>query len=171
MSHNITMYNASIPVLVHAFKSLSAILDKAHHHAADKKIDESVFLNYRLAVDMFPMSRQVQIAGNYSMGFAARMSGKEVPVLENTETTFAELKARIVKIIDYLNAVDPSALIGSEDRDITFPVGGKPKTFKGIDYLTSFVLPNVYFHISICYAILRHAGVEIGKNDYLGTNI
>ena len=94
-----------------------------------------------------------------------------MPVLEHTETTFAELQARIAKIIDYLNAVDPSVLIGSEDRDITFPVGGKPKTFKGINYLTSFVLPNVYFHISICYAILRHAGVEIGKNDYLGTNI
>ena len=105
------------------------------------------------------------------MGFAARMSGKEVPVLDNTETTFAELKTRIAKIIDYLNAVDASARIGSEDREITFLVGGQPKTFKGLDYLTGFVLPNVYFHISICYAILRHAGVEIGKNDYLGTNI
>jgi len=171
VSKSITMYNASIPVLVHAFKSLSAILDKAHHHAADKKIDESVFLNYRLAPDMFPMSRQVQIAGNYSMGFVARMSGKEVPVLENSETSFTELKARISKIIDYLNAADPSALIGSEDREIIFPVGGQPKTFKGIDYLNSFLLPNVYFHISMCYAILRHAGLEIGKNDYLGTNI
>jgi len=171
MSKSITMYTASIPVLVHAFKSLSAILDKAHQHATDKKIDESVFLNFRLAADMFPMSRQVKIAGNYSMGFAARLSGKEVPVLENTETNFAELKTRIAKIIDYLNAVDPSALVGAEDREITFPVGGQPKTFTGIDYLTSFLLPNVYFHISICYAILRHAGVEIGKNDYLGTNI
>jgi len=120
---------------------------------------------------MFPMSRQVQIAGNYSMGFAARMAGKEVPVLENTETSFTELTLRISRIVDYLNAVDPSTLIGSEDRDITFPVGGQPKTFKGIDYLTGFVLPNVYFHISICYAILRHAGVDIGKNDYLGTHI
>jgi uncharacterized protein len=171
VSKSITMYNASIPVLVHAFKSLSAILDKAHKHAVDKKIDDSVFLNYRLSADMFPMSRQVQIAGNYSMGFAARMAGKEVPVLENTETSFTELTLRISRIVDYLNAVDPSTLIGSEDRDITFPVGGQPKTFKGIDYLTGFVLPNVYFHISICYAILRHAGVDIGKNDYLGTHI
>lgn len=164
------MYNASIPVLVHAFKSLSLILDKAHKHSSDKKIDESVLLNYRLAADMFPMSRQIQIAGNYSMGFAARMSGKDVPVLENTEKTLAELNTRINTIIDYLNAVDHAALDGSEEREITFPVGGKPKTFKGLDYLTMFVLPNVYFHISICYAILRHAGVEIGKNDYLGSN-
>jgi len=171
MSKPITMYTASIPVLVHALKSLLAILDKAHQHASDKKIDESVFLSYRLAADMFPMSRQVQIAGNYSMGFAARMSGKEVPDLDNTETTFAKLKTRIAKIIDYLNAVDASALIGSEDREIIFLVGGQLKTFKGLDYLTGFVLPNVYFHISICYAILRHVGVEIGKNDYLGTNI
>lgn len=171
MSHSITMYNASIPVLIQAFKNLSAILDKAHTHCVHKKIDESVLLNYRLAADMFPMSRQVQIAGNYSMGFAARMSGHEVPVLENTEATFAALKERIEKIIAYLNAVDQSVLIGSEEREITFPVGGKPKTFQGLDYLTRFVLPNVYFHISICYAILRHAGVEIGKNDYLGSNL
>lgn len=171
MTHSITLYNASIPVLIHAFKSLSAILDKAHQHAIDKKIDETVLMNYRLAADMFPMSRQVQIAGNYSMGFAARMSGKDVPAIENTETTLAELKNRITTIIDYLNAVDPTKLIGAEEREITFPVGGNPKTFKGIDYLTRFVLPNVYFHISICYAILRHAGVELGKNDYLGTHL
>ncbi len=166
----ITMYNVSIPPMVLGLKSLQAILDKAEQHATDNKIDPSVVLHYRLAADMFTLARQVQLTADFAKGCAARLAGVDVPKYEDSETTFAEFRARIAKTLDFIASVDPHAIAGSETRDITIPVGGQPKTFKGLDYLNGFALPNFYFHATAAYAILRHIGVKIGKRDFLGWN-
>lgn len=169
-SHALTMHNVSIVPMVHTLKSLMLILDKAEQHATDHKIDPSVLLNYRLAADMFALTRQVQLTTDFAKGCAARLAGIEVPKYEDTESNFAELKARITKTLNFLASVDAHALDGSEARDITIPVGGQPKTFKGLDYLNGFANPNFYFHATAVYAILRHVGVKIGKRDFLGWN-
>jgi hypothetical protein len=166
----LNMYNASIPPMVLGLKSLQAILDKAEHHATENKIDPSVVLNYRLAADMFTLTRQVQLTADFAKGCAARLAGVDVPKFEDTEASFAELKTRITKTLDFIASVDPHAIAGSETRDITIPVGGQPKVFKGMAYLNGFAVPNFYFHATAAYAILRHIGVKIGKRDFLGWN-
>jgi uncharacterized protein len=162
------MYEASIPVFTRVLGNLSAILDKAAAHAEAKKIDQAVFINSRLAPDMFPLSRQVQIATDMVKGCAARLAGLDVPSYEDNETTFADLQARIAKTIVFLKSVSAEQINGSEDRTITLKVRGKEVSFFGQFYLLNFVLPNFYFHITATYAILRHNGVEIGKMDFLG---
>jgi uncharacterized protein len=164
----IDMYQASIPVFIRMLGNLSAILDKAAVHAEEKNIDPSVFINYRLAPDMYPLSRQIQIAADMVKGCAARLAGMEVPIYENNETTFAELQARISKTAVFIQSVSADKINGSEGRTITFQVRGKELSFLGLPYLLNFVLPNFYFHITTTYAILRHKGVELGKMDYLG---
>jgi hypothetical protein len=164
----IDMYQASIPVFIRMLGNLSAILDKAAAHANAKNIDPSVFINARLSPDMYPLSRQVQIATDVVKGCAARLAGKEVPSYEDNETTFAELKARIDKTVAFIQSVSPEQINGSEERTITFKLGGKEVSFLGLPYLLNFVLPNVYFHITTTYAILRHNGVGLGKMDFLG---
>lgn len=166
----INMYNVSIPPMVTGLKSLQAILDKAEQHATDNKIDPSVVLNYRLAADMFTLARQVQLTTDFAKGCAARLAGVDVPKYEDTEASFAELKARIAKTLDFIASVDPHAIAGSETREITIPVGGQPKAFTGMAYLNGFAIPNFYFHATAAYAILRHIGVKIGKRDFLGWN-
>ena len=165
---NLSMYQASIPTFIRALNNLSAILTKAEAHAAAKKIDPSVFINARLAPDMFPLSRQIQIASDGVKGCAARLAGIDVPSFADTETTFAELQTRIAKTITFLQSVTAAHIDGSEERAISLKVGPRELSFKGQDYLLSFVIPNVYFHITAAYAILRHNGVEIGKMDFLG---
>jgi hypothetical protein len=148
--------------------NLSAILNKAAAHAAAKKIDPAIFVNARLAPDMFPLSRQVQIATDMVKGCAARLAGIEVPSYEDNETTFAELQARIAKTVAFLQSISASQIDGSEDRKITLKFGSKELSFLGQAYLLDFVLPNFHFHLTTAYAILRHNGVEIGKKDYTG---
>jgi hypothetical protein len=165
---SLTMYQASIPAFVRMLGNLSTILDKAAAHAEAKKIDPAVFMNARLAPDMFPLSRQVQIATDMVKGCAARLAGIEVPRYDDNETTFAELQARIDKTKAFLQSVNASQIDGSEQREITLKFGSRELSFLGQPYLLDFVLPNFHFHLSMTYAILRHNGVEIGKKDYIG---
>lgn len=166
---SLTMYQASIPVFVRMLGNLSSILDKAAAHAETKNIDQAVFINARLAPDMYPLSRQVQIATDMVKGCAARLAGIEVPSYEDNETTFADLQARIAKTAAFLQSISDGQINGSEERTVTLKLRGKEVSFLGQPYLINFVLPNFYFHITTTYAILRHNGVEIGKMDYIGS--
>ncbi len=165
---SLSMYQASIPVLTRQLEILSAILKKAEAHAEAKKIAPEVFLNARIAPDMYPLTRQVQITGDMVKGCAARLAGKEVPSYEDTEKTFLELQGRINKTIAFVQTIKAGDIDGSEERKIILKVGGKEMEFMGQPYLLFFVIPNVFFNMSIAYAILRHNGVELGKGDFLG---
>jgi uncharacterized protein len=164
----LSMYQASLPNFIRGLNNLSAILTKAAAHAEAKKIDPSVFINARLAPDMFPLSRQVQITTDQVKGFAARIAGVEIPSYPDTESTFPELQARITKTVDFLKSFKPEQIDGNEEKNIELKAGQRELKFKGQDYLTHFVIPNFYFHITTAYAILRHNGLEIGKKDYIG---
>ena len=160
---------ASIPVFEIGLNALSVILDKAEAHAEAKKIDPTVLLNARLFPDMFPLTRQVQIACDQAKNGAARLAGLEPPKYEDNEKTFAELKARIAKALAYVKTVDTKAIDAAADRQVTFPLGPNNKGhMKGADFLNHFVLPNFYFHLTTAYDILRHCGLEVGKRDFLG---
>ena len=164
-----SMSRATLPALEIGLNALSAILDKAEAFAAAKKIDPSVLLNTRLAPDMFPLTRQVQIATDLAKNGAARLAGVEPPRYEDKETTIGELKARLAKTVAFIKTLDAKQIDAAPDRQITFPLGPTNKgQMKGDDYLNHFVLPNVYFHLTAAYAILRHCGLEIGKADFLG---
>jgi hypothetical protein len=143
-------------------------LDKAEAYAAGRGIDPEVLLNWRLAPDMFPLTRQIQIAADFAKGTAARLAGKEVPKFADEEKSFGELKARIAKTVKFVESCSPKDIDGSEGRDISLTVGGQELHFKGEPYLVRFALPNFYFHAATAYDILRHCGVEIGKRDFIG---
>jgi hypothetical protein len=162
------MYQASAPRFVNTLKNLSAILDKAQAYADTKKIDPTVLTTYRLYPDMFTMARQVQVACDTAKGAVARLAGVEVPKHEDTERTFAELKARIAKTIEFIDTIKPAQIDGSEDKDITLKLGRQEVKFKGMQYLLGFAHPNFYFHATTAYDILRHNGLDIGKQDYIG---
>ncbi len=162
------MYYASIPPLTRVLNNLAAILEKGAAYAEAKKIDPTVLINSRLYPDMFPLGRQVQIASDTARKGAARLAGLEAPKIEDDETTFPELIARLKKTTAYLGTFTPDQVEGSEEKLISLPMGDKTMTFEGLPYLVSFVLPNVYFHVTTAYNILRHCGVELGKLDYLG---
>jgi len=149
--------------------NLSAILDKAEAHAGNRKVDPEILLIYRLAPDMLPFIRQSQIAADLAKGAVARLAGVEVPKHDDTEKTFADLKARIAKTIAFVESFRPDDIDGSEDRDISLTLGEHTMSFKGQPYLVHFVLPNFYFHCTTAYDILRHCGVELGKRDFIGT--
>ncbi|AMK75928.1 hypothetical protein EDE11_108190 [Methylomonas methanica] len=166
MSH--TMYAVTVPPIIHSLTNLRAILEKAASHAEAKKIDPSVLINARLYPDMFPLSRQVQIATDVAKGAVSRLAGLEPPKYDDNEATFAELLARLDKTIALLKSFKAEQIDETEEKTIMLPMHDKTVEFKGLAYLTDFVLPNVYFHVTTAYAILRHNGVEIGKNDFLG---
>ena len=163
-----SMYQAGIPAVVRFLNNLSTLIDKAAAHCEARKIDPSVLVNFRLSPDMFPFARQIQIATDSAKGMAARLAGVEVPSYADTETTFDELKARIAKTVAFLQSFKPEQIDGTENKEITMKAGANDLKFKGSDYLTGFVLPNFYFHVTTAYAILRHCGVDAGKRDYLG---
>ena len=163
----ISMYRASVPVYLQILPALSACLDKAASYAAAKKIDSSVLLQSRLFPDMFPLVRQVQIATDFAKGTVARLAGVEPPKYEDNEATIDDLKARIAKTLDFVKEFKPAQIDGSEDRDITLQLGGQSRQFKGENYLVNFALPNLFFHVTTAYAILRHNGVELGKGDFM----
>lgn len=165
----LSLYQASVPNFVLGLRNLSAVLTKAESHAIARKIDPTVLINARLYPDMFPLSRQVQIACDIVKGGVARLAGVEVPSFPDTETTFPELQARIQKTLDFIQTPPASAIDGREEAEITLTVGGNAMKFKGQPYLLQFVNPNFYFHSAVAYAILRHNGVEIGKMDFLGS--
>ena len=164
----LSLYDVSIPVLVRGLANLSTLIDKAAAHAEAKKIEPSVLAQARLFPDMFPLVRQVQITCDTAKGAAGRLAGIDIPKHEDTETTLAELKQRIAKTVDFIQSVKASQLEGAESRSIEIKTPNRTFSFTGLSYLNQFVLPNFYFHESISYAILRHNGVEVGKNDYLG---
>jgi hypothetical protein len=164
----VSMYDIAIPGTVRILKHMSAIIDKAAAHCGPRKIDPAVVVGYRLAANMFPFSRQIQIMTDQAKGMAARLSGQDVPSYPDVETTFDELKARLAKTIAFLNGISPAQLEGSETRDIMLKGGGVEFRFKGLAYVTDFFLPNFYFHGATAYDILRHIGVELGKRDFIG---
>jgi uncharacterized protein len=164
-----SMSKASLPVFEIGLTALSNVLDKAAAFATAKKIDPTVLAGTRLAPDMLPLSRQVQIASDQAKNGASRLAGVEAPRFEDNETTLDQLKARIAKTLTYVKTLDAKAIDESADREITFPLGPNNKGhMRGNDYLNHFMLPNFYFHLTAAYAILRHCGVDIGKQDFLG---
>jgi len=165
---SLSMYQASIPVFIRLLGNLSAILDKAAAYAQEKKIEPSVLINARLAPDMFPLARQVQIATDGAKGCAARLAGIEIPSYADTESSFPELQERIAKTVAFLQSVSAAQVEGSEVRTISLKLRGEEVQFQGQPYLLYFVLPNFFFHITTAYNILRHNGLQIGKPDYLG---
>ncbi|MGR8941685.1 MAG: DUF1993 domain-containing protein [Gammaproteobacteria bacterium] len=165
----ISMYQASVPVFVRMLDNLSNILEQAVQHTEEKKIDPAVLINARLAPDMYPLARQVQIATDMAKGCAARLAGLEVPVYDDDETTFPELLARIAKTIAFVQSVSPAKIDGSEEKTVTLKLSSQKFTFLGLPYLLNFVLPNFYFHITTAYAILRHYGLPLGKKDFVGS--
>ena len=162
------MYQASVPAFLKMLTNLSAILEKAEAFAAERKIEPETLLNWRLAPDMFALTRQIQIAADFAKGTTARLAGREVPKYADEEKSFAELKVRIAKTVKFVEGFAPKDIDGSEGRDITLTVGGQELHFKGEPYLVHFALPNFYFHATTAYDILRRCGVDIGKRDFLG---
>ena len=162
------MYQASTPRFANMLRNLSALIDKAEAHCAAKKIEPTVLTSYRLVPDMFPLTRQVQIACDTANGAVARLAGVDIPKHEDTEQTFGELKARIAKTLDFVESVSAAKIDGTEDKDIVTKRGDKETHYKGMQFLLGHAMPNVYFHVTTAFAILRHNGIEIGKRDFLG---
>ena len=164
----ISMYRACVPTFARALNSLADILEKAQAHAEAKKLDPAVFVGSRLYPDMFPLNRQVQIASDAAKGGAARLAQVQPPAYEDNEATFPELIARVRKTVAYLETLKPEQFDGSEERTVSWQSRSTTKSMQGLPYLLHQVLPNVYFHVTTAYDILRHNGVELGKQDFLG---
>ena len=163
----IFMYDASIPVFKRFLTNLTTILTKANAYADDKGIEHSALLTARLYPDMYPLTRQVQIATDMAKGAVARLAGIDIPKYEDNEASFAELQQRIARTLTFIDSIKPEQLVGSESRDIVITVRDTKLEFKGQQYLLNWVQPNIYFHVTTAYNILRHNGLEIGKRDYL----
>lgn len=165
---HIDMYKASVPVVLNALTNLKTILGKAEAWAAEKNVKEATVLNARLALDMLPFSKQIQLVSDTAKGLAARLGGVENPSYVDDEVTFADLHARLQKTIDFVKSVDAKGFEGSETREIVMKFPQRSLEFTGLSYLTGFAIPNLFFHVTTAYAILRHSGVPLGKNDFLG---
>lgn len=166
---SISMYSASVPVFEKMLGNLLRWLDAAEAHAAEKKFDTSVYLAARLAPDMLPFTKQIQIACDMAKYGVARLSGTTAPKFDDNEATMAELRQRIAKTLDYIRSVPADLIDGTEAREIEVPIRGMAALkFTGEPYLKHWVLPNFYFHVTIAYGLLRHNGVEIGKFDFIG---
>jgi hypothetical protein len=164
----ISMYQASVPAFVRALNNLAAILEKGAAYAQARKIDEAVLLGSRLFPDMLPLARQVHLAADTAKSGAGRLAGAEFPAYEDKEATFQELLQRIRNTVTYLQTLRPEQIDGSEDRTVSWQSRNNTKSMQGLPYLMNHLLPNVHFHVTTAYAILRHNGVEIGKKDFLG---
>jgi len=164
----VSLFDICIPTCSRMLGSLSAILDKGAAHAEARKIDPAALLQARLYPDMFPLARQVQIASDAAKGGGSRLAGIDTPSWPDNETSFAELQARIAKTQDFLRSLDRSAIDAAAEREITFKAGKTTRTMRGSEYVTAWMLPNFFFHVTTTHAILRHNGVEIGKMDFLG---
>jgi hypothetical protein len=164
----ISMYQASVPIFVRMLNNMLAWLDKAEAHAKAKNFDPSNYLGLRLAPDMHPFLRQIQIASDACKGCVARLAGQEPPKWADDEKTLDDLRARIRKTIDYANSVPAAKIDGSENREIALPMPGGSMRFPGETFMKHFSLPNFFFHATMTYALLRQGGVDLGKMDYLG---
>ncbi|MBV9990948.1 MAG: DUF1993 domain-containing protein [Alphaproteobacteria bacterium] len=164
----ISMYQASVPVYLQYLSSISAVLDKGAAFAEARKIDPATLLQTRLYPDMHPLVKQVQIFTDQAVRGASRLAGAEPPSFPDTETSFAELKARIDRAVAHVKSFKPEQIDGSETRDIVMKTPRGDMTFKGQQYLLGFSLPNFFFHATTTYSILRHVGVEVGKMDFMG---
>ena len=165
---SLSMYQASVPRIVNMLTNLDHLLDKALVHIESKKWNETALTQFRLYPDMLPLTRQVQIACDTAKGVVARLAGVEIPAYEDNEVSFADLKLRIAKTIAFVNGFSAAQIDGSEDKDIVTKRGDVETRYKGMQFLLNHAMPNVYFHVTTVYAILRHNGIEIGKRDYLG---
>ena len=165
---SISMHKASAPLYLRMLGNLDQLLEKAEANAKERGFDANLLVTSRLAPDMRPLSAQIQFASDTSKGAMARLSGGTPPAMADTETTIAELRTRIANTIDYIKSVPASALDGSEDREVVLKFPNGEMKFKGIDFLTNFAIPNFMFHVTTAYAILRHNGVPLGKQDFLG---
>lgn len=165
---SLTMYTATVPTCIRALSSLASILEKAVAYAQARKIDPQVLLNTRLFPDMFPLATQIQIANDIAQGGAARLAGAQVPTFEARERSFDEWIAVSRATVAYLESLQPEQFQGSEARTVTWQTRTSTKSMQGTPYLFHHVLPNVFFHVTTAYDILRHSGLEIGKLDYLG---
>ena len=165
---NVTLYSASVPVFVQLLTALRGVLQKAESQAAERKFPPEALLQARLYPNMFPLTRQVQIATDFAKGACARLAGLEPPQYADTEQSFPELVARIDRTLDFLGELAPAQIEGQESRQVELRVGGRSLSFQGLPYLLHFALPNFYFHVTTAYAILRHNGIEIGKADFVG---
>jgi len=164
----ISMYQASVPRLINALTNLSNVLQKAQDHITDKKLDANALLHYRLYPDMFNFTRQIQITADTAKGVVARLAGVDIPAYEDTESSITELQERLAKTIAFIGSFKPEQIDGAEDKAIVTKRGDKETHYKGMQFLLGHAIPNVYFHSSMAYAILRTNGVVIGKRDYLG---
>lgn len=164
------MHQATVAPCTRALTSLSEILAKADAYATARKIDPAVLLNMRLFPDMLPLAMQIQIAGDIARGGAARLAGAEVPVFEGGQATFIELIDGVRRSVAFLATLRPAQFEGAEDRTVTWSTRSSTKSMQGTPYLLHHVLPNVFFHVTTAYDILRHSGLEIGKQDFLGKN-
>jgi hypothetical protein len=165
---SVSLYDVSVPVFALSLNNLAAILDKAAKHAEERKVDPKALPGARLIIDMLPLSAQIQIACDTAKGAAARLAGIEIPKHEDVEATLPELKARIVKTIEFVKSIKPEQLQGAETREIVLQFPQSTLKFTGLSYLTNFVLPNFFFHVTMAYALLRKNGVLLGKGDFLG---
>jgi uncharacterized protein len=167
--HHMSFHDATVPAFLQILGALDTILGKAEAHCKAKNIQPEALLSARLYPDMFPLTRQIQTACDFAAKSCARLTGSEVPVTQDTEKSFEELRQRIAKVVDYVKAFKPAQFDGADSRDVTFPAGPNNQlTLKGQQLLSAFALPNFYFHAAIAHGILRHNGVEIGKRDFLG---
>ncbi len=164
----ISMYQASVPVLVRALENLRHVLQKGEAFAADRGFEPGILLQTRLVPDMLPLVRQVQLAADMSARCAARLAGEAPRAFADEETTFAELYARLDAAIGYIEGFDAGRIDGSEAREIVVPLRSGERRFDGQSYLLQFTLPNVFFHVTTAYDILRQAGAPLGKADYIG---
>ncbi len=164
----LSLYEASVPAFERSLTAFLGVLDKAEAHAKARKFDPANYLAVRLTPDMWPLTRQIQAFCDHAKNAAFRLAGAEPPVIGNTETSTAELRARILATLDHLKTVEAAAVDGAVDRDVVFPVGPNRIKMQGANYLLHFALPNFYFHLTTAYDILRASGVEIGKRDFLG---
>ena len=165
---SLSMYQAAVPTLIRALSNLGDVLAKGAQHAEAKKIAPEALLGARLYPDMFPLSKQIQVASDISKGGCSRLAQVDPPAFEDNETTFADLVERTRKTVAYLKTLKPEQIDGSEQRTITWTVRGNQRSMQGQQYLFNHVLPNVFFHCTTAYDILRHNGVELGKMDFLG---
>jgi hypothetical protein len=166
---SLSMYDACVPVIKQMLSSLSNVLTKAEAHARDRKIDPIALLQARLFPDMFPLTRQVQIACDFGKSIPSRLAGVEVPAYDDSEQSFAELQSRIARTLAFVDGLDRSGFDGSEERPIVLRPGTpKERSLGGEAYLLNYGLPQFFFHVTTAYALLRHNGVDIGKKDYMG---
>jgi hypothetical protein len=165
---SVAIYDLTVPTFTRQLEALINCLKKAQNFAEAKKIASDVLPNFRLAADMFPLSKQVQIATDHARGACARLAGIDAPVFEDNESSLPELIERVQKTLDFVRTIRPEQVNGSAERDIVLQYPGIKLEFKGLPYLLNFALPNFYFHATTAYAILRHVGVDLGKGDFLG---